>query len=91
MPDPTMQQLALELRQLRNEVSILVRRFNAIEETVRQPLGPGVTERAGPLGPAPTPRPPADVGPTSDADYERAVALARGIITRPPGAGGQHD
>ncbi len=40
MPDATMQQLALELRQLRNEVSILVQRFNALEETVRQPLGP---------------------------------------------------
>jgi hypothetical protein len=67
MPDPTLQQLAIEVRQLRAEVAALVKRFDA------QGLPPA---------------PPVNAAPVTDADYDRAVALSRGIISGPPGAGG---
>lgn len=90
MGESTMQQLALEIRQLRNEVAVLVQRFNALEERTRQP---GNVVEEGPTAPRTqdlplAPPAPIDAGPVTDADYQRAVALARGIITRPPGAGG---
>lgn len=81
MGDATMQQLALELRQLRNEVSILVQRFNAIEDGLRQ--------QAEGDGQSDAPKPPqVDAGHGTDADYQRAMDISRGIITGPPGAGG---
>lgn len=82
MSDDRIDMLHRSLAILRNDHNGLLQRFNALEERVRQQLAGSVEAGA---------RPPVDAAPASGTDYERAAALARGIITRPPGAGGQHD